>query len=92
MTTIRIEKVYLDNMINYVEKLETYAGELENDKRVLLDKIEHLERKVSNIKRNKLRLKNKYQTLLEETRNTVDEKNEAPREELDWIEIDELNE
>ena len=92
MTTIRIEKAYLDNMINYVEKLETYAGELENDKRVLLDKIEHLERKVSNIKRNKLRLKNKYQTLLEETRNTIDEKNEAPREELDWIEIDELNE
>lgn len=92
MTTIRIEKAYLDNMINYVEKLETYAGELENDKRILLDKIEHLEKKVSNIKRNKLRLKNKYQTLLEETSNTVDEKSETSREELDWIEIDELNE
>ena len=60
METIRIEKQYLDNLINYVEKLESYARQSDNDKRVLLDKIEHLEKKISNIKRNKLRLKNKY--------------------------------
>ena len=90
METIRIEKQYLDNLINYVEKLESYARQSDNDKRVLLDKIEHLEKKISNIKRNKLRLKNKYYSLAKESNTTAD-KNEI-QEELEWIEIDEMNE
>jgi hypothetical protein len=97
MTTIRIEKQYLDNLIIYVEKLESHAQYIENNNRILADKIEHLEKKVSNIKRNKLRLKNKYNNLVSQTDkqseiewNTVEQF--KINDELDWIEIDNMSE
>jgi molecular chaperone GrpE (heat shock protein) len=97
MTTIRIEKQYLDNLIIYVEKLESHAKYIENNNRILADKIEHLEKKVSNIKRNKLRLKNKYNNLVSQTDkqseiewNTVEQF--KINDELDWIEIDNMSE
>lgn len=97
MTTVRIEKQYIDNLINYVEKLESHAGYVENKNRVLSDKIEHLEKKISNIKRNKLRLKNKYNDLVVQTSKHSNLENNTEedvtvKDELDWIEIDEMSE
>ena len=97
MTTVRIEKQYIDNLINYVEKLESHADYVENKNRILSDKIEHLEKKISNIKRNKLRLKNKYNDLVAQLSKHSNLENNTEedvivKDELDWIEIDEMSE
>ena len=97
MTTVRIEKQYLDNLITYVEKLESHAQYIENNNRILADKLEHFEKKVYNIKRNKLRLKNKYNNCVSQTdKQPEPECNELQQcsttDELDWIEIDPTSE
>ena len=93
--TISIEKNYLDNLYIYIEKLENHAKWLEGVNNVSVDKIEYLNRKIKNIKRNKARISKKLQ--IKGSLKNIEVKNIETNtlnveSEMDWVDIEDENE
>ena len=93
--TISIEKKYLDNLYIYIEKLENHAKWLEGINNSSTDKIDYLNRKIKNIKRNKARISNKLQIKGSlkniEVRN-IETNTVNVESEMDWVDIEDENE
>lgn len=89
-TTIRVEKKYLDNMINYVEKLENYCETCNRRLDGQEDIIGRLKSKIRNVERKNRRIKNEIKTLrMERIENRLENDSEDLQFKEEWVLCDE---
>jgi predicted enzyme involved in methoxymalonyl-ACP biosynthesis len=87
MTSITLDKEYVDNLHDYIKKLEEQNYLMSENNKQNISRINHLFNKVKNIKRNRTRLNNKYNKLRDSK--CVKDSVDASDLELEWINIDE---